>query len=48
MKFLLSKAPLEKKTKALLEANGTLLDATFLNRLKHLPQSIADQAVIAA
>ena len=42
MKFLLSPGPQEEKILALLDANGTLLDATFLKMLQHSPENIAD------
>jgi hypothetical protein len=48
MLFLMSTAPYEEKSKALLEADGTLLDYSFLLMLKQSPENIDDQIIIAA
>ena len=48
MLFLMSTAPFEEKSKALLEADGTLLDYSFLLMLKQSPDIIDDQIIIAA
>ena len=48
MQFLVSSAPPKEKIQALLKANGTLLDYSFLLMLQRSPGNIDDETIIAA